>query len=113
MRRNLKTAWGEYDPSTNQIVISSKLTNRYIPSYNFIRYHELFHQFVHLRKIRLTPAREESLAYIYSVLKCLPREMSFGDLIIRKRLNLLRRRRLINFDLIFSLYDEGSLNEYI
>lgn len=77
--KNIRGAYGTFDPETNQIDISSKLTNYNIPSRGFVKQHELYHQWISTNNIKVPPGREELLCDVYALVKCKPKELSYME----------------------------------
>lgn len=102
--KNIRGAFGEYDPNTNQIDISSKLTKWNIPSKGFVRNHELMHQYIHTHDIKIAPGFEELVCDLYAVIKCKPRELSymehqFQKILIRKYGKNLSEEQILKINL--------------
>ncbi len=96
--KRLRGSWGEL--RDGQINLDSNLKDQAVPSKALIKFHEEFHKFVDKKKLVLSPAQEEHKAWIYGLIKCKDKDLSYLEgylkkCIIRRHGRSLTRKRIL------------------
>ena len=82
--KNLHGSWGTLEEGTNQIELHKALRNIPVPSKQFVLFHELGHQFLLFRKIKIKD--KELFCDLYALSKCKPNELSLLERVFKKYL---------------------------
>lgn len=67
--KRINGAYGYYDPNTDDIVLSNKLKNIWVPSKELVKHHEYYHAWLNNKKISLPLKEEEIKCFIYALTK--------------------------------------------
>ena len=94
--KSTRSSWGYYDKG--KIVLSKRLSIHNVPSKAYVLNHETYHKWVDDVGVVVPDCIEESAADLYAICYTPDHALSFGDIVLKKR--LIRKRKPTKQDIL-------------